>query len=93
MAKHDLQAELTRLLGERDHILVTEDVDGFIAKMLKETGVVMEPLVALGAIHKARYEVTTIDAALRHASREWLESHGLGRLMGLPWPEKGTLPE
>ncbi len=46
----------------------------------------------LVAGHKARYEIVTMDTALRHESREWLESRGLSRMNG-DWPPKGELPQ
>lgn len=47
----------------------------------------------LAALHKARFEVPDMPDALRHESRRWLESRGLGRLRNIPWPEGDALPD
>lgn len=49
--------------------------------------------IRVAAAHKARYESTSVPAELRHASRSYLEAHGLSRLHYLPWPPPGQLPE
>jgi hypothetical protein len=51
------------------------------------------PEAAEAAMHKARYECLAIEPELRHASREWLETHGSTRMRGAPWPPIGELPE
>lgn len=48
--------------------------------------------VLLVGLHKARYECTDIEDALRHDSRAWLERRGYGRSTGLPFSHDGTLP-
>lgn len=45
----------------------------------------------LCALHKARYEVATIDIALRRESREWLQAHGYTRLKQQAWPDQDLL--
>ena len=50
-------------------------------------------LSRLAAMHKARYEFTTISAELRHESRAWLEKFGFHRYKNLPWPPEGMLEE
>ena len=48
--------------------------------------------VRLMAMHKARYEVTSMEPDLRHASRVWLQDRGYARFYDLPWPTDGGLP-
>ena len=47
----------------------------------------------LVAMHKARYEITSMPAELRHESRAWLEKFGYHRYQQLPWPPEEVLPE
>lgn len=49
--------------------------------------------IRLCAMHKARYELTTMPADARHASRDWLERNGYKRLNGADWPPDGMLPD
>lgn len=48
---------------------------------------------ALNALHKARYECSDIEDALRHESRMWLEANGHDRFGGEAWPPAGELPK
>ena len=47
--------------------------------------------ILLIAMHKARYECTTIPDAWRHESRAWLEARGYGRRGNAPFPAPGVL--
>jgi hypothetical protein len=49
--------------------------------------------VLLASVHKARYECTAIPDVYRHESRAWLESRGLTRYRGMPWPPAGELEQ
>ena len=49
--------------------------------------------VRLVAMHKARYERTSISPELRQESRAWLEKFGFQRYRQLPWPPEGELPK
>jgi hypothetical protein len=46
----------------------------------------------LAALHKARYECTELEDALRHESAAWLRERGLKGLGGLPLLPPGELP-
>jgi hypothetical protein len=46
----------------------------------------------LGGMHKARYEMSSIDPKLRHESAVWLMERGWGRLDGSPLLPLGQLP-
>ena len=47
----------------------------------------------LVAMHKARYEVTSLDPSLRHESENYLRRHGYHRMGGLPLLPPGELPD
>lgn len=75
-----------------------EEIDAFRDLVLNDLNVdlarKMFPMITneeslLGAMHKARYELTHFPDHKRHASRKWLEDHGMTRWKQQPWPEKG----
>lgn len=68
----------------RDKALRELDVEVMIA-----TGCSRQ--AALPALHRVRYETTTMPDELRHESRAWLEANGYSRMKGLPWPPAGEL--
>lgn len=74
---------------ERDAALRTLD----IAWAKKRAPYIREEAILI-AMHKARYEATSIEDGLRLESRVWLEGQGYSRLGGLPFPEnKLELPK
>lgn len=74
---------------ERDEALRTLDL-GWARKNAPRAA---DDEVLLLALHKTRYEVTTVPAELRHESRRWMEEHGYSRRGGVPWPDAGVLPQ
>jgi hypothetical protein len=48
--------------------------------------------ILLGALHKARYDCTDIEDALRLESAEWLRARGLNAMGGVPLLPPGELP-
>ena len=49
--------------------------------------------VRLLAMHKARYEITTMPAELRHESGRFLREHFASRMFGMDLLPEGKLPE
>jgi hypothetical protein len=47
----------------------------------------------LAGMHKARYNIPSIPAALRHESAAWLRARGLSDIHGVPLLPPGQLPE
>lgn len=72
-----------------DKALVEMDIEWARRKM----PYAINDTVRLCAMHKARYEITTINNSLRKASRDWLEKRHYSRYGGLPWPPDDQLPE
>lgn len=90
--------QLEDYIHERDRILETEDMDGFVS-LLQDSDAVTglhplpSPEIALAAFHKARYEATRITPLKRMVSGEWLRAHAMGRFNGLPLLPPDQLPE
>jgi hypothetical protein len=49
--------------------------------------------IVLGAMHKARVELTSMSDTLRHESMVWLKAHGWRRQFLMDWPADGSLPD
>ena len=80
---------LAQFLAERDKALIDLDMD-WARRTMPD---VSDDLVRLMALHKARYEVTTLSAELRHTSGQWLRERGLHRFDGTDLLPEGMLPE
>ena len=80
---------LAQFLAERDKALIDLDMD-WARRTMPD---VSDDLVRLMALHKARYEVTTLPAELRHTSGQWLRERGLSRFDGTDLLPEGMLPE
>ena len=103
-----LEDDIKAYTAERNRILEELDIEAFYRQVpeleysvLDRRYVAANPpevvakkrkMVALAAMHKARFEITTMPDNLRHASRVWLTRHGYTRLRELPWPPEGALP-
>ena len=81
--------ELEAFLKERDEALRTLDMD-YARRLMPGAS---NDEVRLLALHKVRYEATSIEPELRHDSRAWMEKHGYKRFNDLPWSTDGSLPE
>ena len=81
------EAEFTEWRERRDKALIELD-ENYVFKTCGAP-----PELRLSILHKARYECTSIPAAYRHASAEWLMERGLSRMTGSPLLPKGELPE
>lgn len=79
---------LRAMLAERDTALIALDLEWARKRDPRLT----EHALLIG-MHKARYECINIPADLREQSRAWLEQYGYLRFEGLPWPDRGVLPE
>ena len=73
-------------MAERDRALIALDLEYARGLMPATTDD-----VRLIAMHKARYETTSIPRELRHASGAWLRERSYGRVRGPLLPE-GELP-
>lgn len=78
--------EFKNWIDRRDAAMRTLDTEYVIAQGCP-------PRAALMALHKARYECTSMEPELRHASRKWLQDNGCHRMHNEPWPPEGELPE
>lgn len=74
-------------IAERDRMLIELDLLA-AAKIMPDTS----DDVRIVAMHKARYECTSIDDPSRHKSGEWLRERGYGRMYGMELLPKGELP-
>lgn len=83
------RSDLIEFLRQRDDALRTLDMD-FARKLMPGAS---SDEVRLMALHKARYETTSMEPALRHASRAWLAERGYKRLTGTDLLPEGVLPE
>lgn len=81
-------ASLQNEMRERDAALMNLNMD--YARRLMPGASSDE--VRLAAMHKARYEATSIPREFRHASGGWLREHGYLRYGGLPLLPEGELP-
>lgn len=82
---------MSTFLDERDAALIAMDVE----RMRKLMGMPehARPLALLAGMHKARYNIPSIPAELRHESAAWLRAHGLTDIHGIPLLPPGQLPE
>lgn len=80
--------EVQAQLAERNRALLELDME-WAARTWTGT---KDPNVWLIAMHKSRYEITSLPDAARHASRAWLEERGYSRFNRIPWPPQGKLP-
>lgn len=69
---------LENFISERDAALVSLDID-YGRKLFPKASSIF---VILASLHKARYEVVTIDPELRHFSAKWLREHKMTRVTG-----------
>jgi hypothetical protein len=74
--------------AERHRVIMELDTEAF-AKTIGHEG--LDPTILLIAMHKVRYEMTTIPDEKRHESRAWLEARYLNRMGGKSWPPAGVL--
>lgn len=81
--------DLQTFLAERNAALVSLDLEW----ARKAIGRDADPEVLLVSLHKARYECTAIDPALRRESGDWLVKNGLHRMMGTDVLPNGELPQ
>lgn len=80
--------EFEQEMRERDVALAALDMD-YARRLMPD---VSSDEVRIIAMHKARYETTTMARELRHESGAWLRAHGYGRFGGLPLLPEGELP-
>lgn len=80
--------ELEQAMRERDAALTALDMD-YARRLMPDAS---SDEVRLAAMHKARYETTTMARELHHASGAWLRAHGYERYGGLPLLPEGELP-
>lgn len=80
---------------QRVATLKTLDIDLFVSAMndLDKSRFYAIPAhlqrdAALGAMHKARYEMPEMAPCEREESRKWLEAHGMKRLRGQEFPPR-----
>jgi hypothetical protein len=73
---------------ERDAALVTLDM-AWARRMMPAASC---DEVRLAAMHKVRYDCTTLPRELRLASGEWLREHGMSGMQGRPLLPPGQLP-
>jgi len=81
-------SEIDDVMRERAAALVALDLD-YARRLMPDAS---SDEVRLAAMHKARYETTTIARELRHASGAWLRENGYLRFGGLPLLPEGELP-
>lgn len=88
MTNHQQQRP-PKMMEQRNAALASLDMD-YARRMLPNAE---NDMVRLMAMHKARYETTTMPRELRHESGEWLRSRGYRRIGGLPLLPEGELPQ
>lgn len=80
---------IEQYVAEHDKALINLDMD-WARRTMPDAS---DDIVRLMAMHKARYEATTIPAELRHASGQWLRERNLKRFGGSDLLPEGVLPE
>jgi hypothetical protein len=86
---NSLDKEIKLYLRERHAGLIALDMT-WARKMMG--GEVLSDLGLLAGMHKARYDIETIPAPLRHESGEWLRDHGMADINGAPLLPPDQLP-
>lgn len=76
-------------IAERNRALANLDME-YARKMFPGAS---SDYVRLAAMHKARYEMVSLPAELRHESGLWLRLNGFKRLTGQDLLPEGELPE
>jgi hypothetical protein len=79
---------LDAAMAERDQALMTLDME-YARRFMPGAS---SDFVRLAAMHKVRYEITTMPRELRHESGAWLREMGYGRQCGLDLLPEGQLP-
>lgn len=81
---------ITKWREERNKALREMDLspEGWIAQQMPGCNTEVREM----AVHKARYDCTDLEPALRQESGEWLRARGLGGMSG-PLLAPGKLPE
>ena len=80
--------EIQRFVKERDKALANLDME-YARRVIP---MATSDEVRLIAMHKARYEITSLPAELRHESANWLRERGYKRGTGDPLLPEGRLP-
>jgi hypothetical protein len=88
MSNIDIDVNISSVLAERNKALSNLDMEWARRNMQGASS----DHVRLLAMHKARYECTSIAAELRHLSAKWLRDRGYLRMYRMELLPEGELP-